>query len=122
MHIDQDGDLEPDVNLEARFGPNAAGDWGLQVTGVPSQAEPLSGPVETTLEADGTRAWAGLRDDPFFFDLAGYTDTLTTGTLAFDGTRDSFAGVNVVAIVIETPISNVAAGGPIQTWATTARK
>ena len=117
-------DLESDADALIRFGQNGAGDWGMQVTfrmaGFPdvtvsgAVGEPISEEIATGVSIT---AWAGLVDDPFFFDLQGYTDTLATGALAFDPTRDSLAGTNVSAIVIEAP-----ALSPLtQVWATTAR-
>ncbi|MCA9729372.1 MAG: DUF4331 family protein, partial [Candidatus Eisenbacteria bacterium] len=67
--------------------------------------------------------FAGWRDDPFFFDLAGYQMTLQTGDLSFDSTRDSFAGLNVTAIVVEMDLSAaLGSGSKINLWATTGRK
>lgn len=113
-------DLEPDVSAHARFGQNSAGDWGVQVTiQSPLGDIEISGPVGEAITDDfgaGVTVWAGAADDPFFFDLAGYTATLDTGDLAFTG-ADALAGANVTALVIEAP-----AFSPLmQTWATTAR-
>ncbi|MEN0060830.1 MAG: DUF4331 family protein [Myxococcota bacterium] len=123
VHIDNDGDNVSDIDVLVRFGQNGAGEWGVQAEGLPGAAGPLSGAVNTTLEAEGYQLYAGLRDDPFFFDLAGYTDTLTTATLSFDSTRDSFAGTNVTALVLEGPVDGYLDGGTsLNVWATTARK
>lgn len=119
FHIDKDGDNQPDESIEARFGKNGAGQWGLRVSGLPGGAS-LEGPVGTTLEGDGgVKAWAGLRDDPFFFDLTGFQQTLATGTVAFDSSNDDFAGTNVTSIVIEIPSGDL--GTSIQTWGETRR-
>jgi hypothetical protein len=81
----------------------------------------------------GGRAWAGLADDPFFFDLARFqtfkATLLAGGGLAdlgglVDCTRtdpiptDFFLGLNGSAIVIELPDS--ALGGTIRVWAETS--
>lgn len=122
VHVDQDGDLASDIAIDVCFGQNSAGDWGMQVTGIPGMSDPLVGPVETSNQAESSWAWAGLRDDPFFFDLTGFGDTLATGAIAFDASRDGLAGTNVTAIVIEAPADVITADAPIRTWATTARK
>ena len=85
-----------------------------------------------TLAGGGT-AWAGLADDPFFFDLARFqafkATLLAGGGLAdlgglVDCTRtdpaptDFFLGLNGTAIVIELPDS--ALGGTIRVWAETS--
>ncbi|MFT7626338.1 MAG: hypothetical protein ACI9WU_005533 [Myxococcota bacterium] len=118
MHIDTDADNLPDHSIWVRFAQDSAGDWGMQVTGIPGE-EAISGPVEMALDGvAGARAWAGISDDPFFFDAAGFNMTLDTGVLSFDAT-DGVAGLNVTAIVVELPTD--ALGTNIQTWAETRR-
>ena len=123
LHVDSDGDALSDQDIWIRFGQNGAGAWGLQASGVPGGAD-FDGPVESAVtSAEGAQLWAGLSDDPFFFDLEGYLNTLSTGALAFDGTRDSLAGANVTAIVLEVPAGPLlGTDGTLQTWATTSRK
>ena len=55
---------------------------------------------------------AGLFDDPFFFDLAGFQDGLN-----FTG-DDSFAGANVSAIVLEVPSTELG-GNNLGIWGRT---
>lgn len=122
MHVDVDADGAADAWLNVRFGQNSAGDWGVQAE-VPGVSDPVSGPVGEVIEQDGVKLYAGLTDDPFFFDLQGFNDTLATGTIAFDSTRDSIAGLNVTAVVVEfDAAAAVGSATQIQTWATTARK
>ncbi len=124
IHIDSDGDNLADQDIWVRFGQNGAGEWGMQVVGLPGASGDVVGPVETNLEvpeATDLKVFAGRRDDPFFFDLAGYSDTLMTGTLSFTAT-DAFAGFNATAIVVEMDASAALAGGTTgQLWATTSR-
>jgi hypothetical protein len=123
VHVDRDGDNDPDVSILVRFGQAADGSWGVQAMDVPGQDMPMEGAVEAAIDAGGAKLWAGLRDDPFFFDAAGFGDTLATGTIAFDSTRDGVAGANVTAIVLDLPLAAVAGGSTtLNTWATTARK
>jgi hypothetical protein len=66
--------------------------------------------------------FAGLRDDPFFFDLQGFQDTLATATVAFTG-ADALAGLNASAIVFEMDSATLVGNGHnISAWATTGRK
>ncbi|MEZ4452707.1 MAG: DUF4331 family protein [Nannocystaceae bacterium] len=123
VHIDNNGDNTPDENVWIRFGQNSMGEWGVQFTGLPGVAEPVVGAVGETIDAGlGTRAYAGLRDDPFFFDLQGLTDTLMTGTLSFDNTRDTFAMTNVNSIIFEMS-TDAAAGGSntVKLWSSTRK-
>jgi len=108
-----------EIDIYARFSQDTDGNWGIQVSGIGAQA--LEGAIETQLSNGQMTVWAGLADDPFFFDQAGFNETVTTGTLSFDPTNDDVAGLNVTAISIQLPIAAiVASGDSFQTWATTA--
>lgn len=101
IHFGPDWEVADRV-IRVRFGEHAqTAEWGVQLRHVPGAGEDLVGPVEQTLEVGTARAWVGLRDDPFFFDAEGLQDTLASGSLAFDATRDAYAGTNAMAIVIE---------------------
>ena len=113
LNIDSaDADFEPDASIQVRFGKDGNGQWGVQLLNVPGAGGPIEGAVEQTLTKGSAKAFAGLRDDPFFFDEQGYLDTLSTGTLSFDSTRDFFAGQNTTAIVVEFPVSALPGAGP----------
>lgn len=71
----------------------------------------------------GIKIFAGPRDDPFFFDLAQYKLVIAGTASAFtspNGT-DTFAGTNVMSLVIEVPKSQLGTG-TINIWATSNRK
>jgi hypothetical protein len=114
LHVDTDPtdtDFTDDLTINIRFGQNTAGEWGIQVQNLPGTTADVVGAVETTLTpATGVKVFAGLRDDPFFFDLDGLHMTLATSALHFDHTRDSFAGKNTTAIVLEMPLSALPTG------------
>lgn len=121
INIDTNNDKTPDQMIDIRFGQNAGGLSGIRVAGLPGAPAVVTGAVETVLSpATGVRVFAGLRDDPFFFDLEGFTATRTSGNLSFSNTRDRFAATNVTAVVLETTLSSVASA-PFSLWATTAR-
>ena len=113
FHIDTNDDNQPDFDIHARFGKKGGAtgesggedmpEWGVQVEGIPGVAAPIIGAVNETHtdDASGAQVFAGLRDDPFFFDLEGFQDTLMTGTLSFDSTRDFAAFKNVHVLVVE---------------------
>lgn len=121
VYFDADNDQVPDHAIHAQFGQNGAGQWGIRVMDLPGAGGPVIGGVETLLSQSGTKVWAGLRDDPFFFDAEGLGITLGTGDLSFDNTRDSFAGTNVTAIAMRTRLSSLPFDGPFQVWATASR-
>jgi hypothetical protein len=112
--------------IDIQFGRDtsvAGAPFGVRVRGLPGVTGDLVGPVETTLARDGVRVRAGLFDDPFFFDLQGFRDTQSRGTLSFNNTRDFFAGTNLTAVVIEIPRLRLANGtNPLDIWAETARQ
>lgn len=123
-------DQVSDATMHFRFGQNTAGDWGIEATMVnPLGNITFSGPVETVITEEiapsqNVTLWAGAADDPFFFNQTGFNNTLSTATLAFDGS-DQVAGLNVTAIVVETPAPiDFTTFQPVtnfDTWATTSR-
>lgn len=121
IHLDHDDDGAADHDVWVRFGQDERGAWGVQVTGLPGGSPTVVGPVETVLDAGaGLRVWAGLRDDPFFFDADGLQATTATGALAFASDNDSFAGTNVLAIVVELDAAAALGDHPfVRLWATT---
>lgn len=110
-----------DVAIRWKFGPATNGTgFGISVENLPGVNGALSGPVEQILSKDGVRVYAGLRDDPFFFDLQGFRETRAMNTLRFDKTRNFFAGKNDTIVIIEIPRSRLG-NGPIDVWSHTAR-
>lgn len=86
----------------------------------------VSGAVGSTEQSGSFRVYAGLRDDPFFFDLQAFNDTVANEAPAFtDPGTDFFAGLNTLAIVVGIDSSTFAplAGGDIElkVWGDTAR-
>lgn len=113
----------PEIVIKARFGrgkgPN---EWGIQVEGLPGVTGNIEGPVETVLQKDGVTLRAGLYDEPFFFDLQGFRESRSTGTIRFNNKRNFFDAQNDQAIVIEIPKDRFnGATMPLGIWATTAR-
>ena len=110
FNIDSDGDAVADAKVMTSFQNQPGGQTfsvelldGNVVTGdvtAPTE-EPDPNPPVIVEEGD-VQAFAGQRDDPFFFDVVGFARFLA-GTGGFDGT-DGFAGVNVSAIVVELAI------------------
>lgn len=122
LHLDRNGDQQPDADIDVRFAKAGDGARLVVVQGLPGSTPVIVGPVEQVLRRGSSRVFAGLRDDPFFFDLEGFRQTLMTGTLSFNSNRDSFAGTNLTAIVLEMDLDAALAGGTsLDLWATTGR-
>jgi len=133
LRIDKDGDAVEDLSFDVRFfdkkgkgqivavqraiGPNAtdpAPRGKLRGVGVTNHGFRLKG---------GGKAFAGLRSDPFFFDLSGFLGTVEgigEDGLGNDPT-DFFEDLNTLAIVLEIPDWELNRGDAIGVWATTDR-
>jgi hypothetical protein len=72
--------------------------------------------------SNGIMAFAGPRDDPFFFDLDQF-HMITGGTATgFNNPgHDSFAGTNVMSVVVEVPKSLLNSTGKLGVWLRTAQ-
>ncbi|MCA1662451.1 MAG: DUF4331 domain-containing protein [Novosphingobium sp.] len=102
-----------DVSIRFRFGPGAnSGEHGILLENLPGVNGNLVGPVEQILSRDGVRVYAGLRDDPFFFDNVGLNLSRQTGVLQFTSnpSRSSFFARNITAVVLEIPRSRLGPG------------
>lgn len=123
LHIDNDQDQASDFDILVRFGQDDVGNCFVRVDGAPGAGgEVIEAPVEHTRTRGSVSVFAGLRDDPFFFDLTGFRNTLMTGDLSFVNDRDFFAMKNASALVIELPLNAVSpTNAPFDTWVTTSR-
>jgi len=74
-------------------------------------------------EQKGIKVFAGPRDDPFFFDLVAYTNVITGASSSFNNPgTDTFAGTNVLSIVVEVPKSLLGGNGTLNVWAESKKK
>jgi hypothetical protein len=124
IKIDRNGDAVADSQYGVLFGePRASGRQAYRVLWRAGDehrrvAHGLTGEVNDV--RGGVKVFAGLRSDPFFFDLAAFQGTvLGMGSRAFcDGNEvDFFESLNTNAIVLEVPDS--ALGRNIGVWAVT---
>jgi hypothetical protein len=70
----------------------------------------------------GIKAFAGVRDDPFFFDLVQFKKIIAGQATSFRNPGiDSFAGTDVLAIAVELP-SALLGGKKLGVWGTTSRR
>lgn len=112
-----------EYTVRVRFGAGSRpNEYGVRFEGVPGVTGTIEGPVETILQKDGVKALAGLLDDPFYFDLVGFRETRSTGSIRFNNQRSFFTGQNDTAFVLEIPRDRFAGGnGTINVWSTSAR-
>jgi len=127
---DDNGDggdsIEPDVRIDVRMAQQTNGSCTVQLDNVPGAGDSFTGTVDDGnrifQSASGLNAFVGPTDDPFFFDSQGFSETLSTGTVAFDNTRDTFAGRNLSAIAFEIDTASLSQSKTVfKAWATTAR-
>ncbi len=124
--VDTNGDAVPDASYKLTFaGADAVQDVTLRlasdsnaVTTDPSGTIMTTGKTSagsgvTTNSFPGGKLYVGPRDDPFFFDLAGFQ-----AGLKFTGV-DTFKGTNVTAIVIELDKAPATSFG---IWGTTSKR
>ncbi len=124
FEIERNGDSKPDAFLDVRFNQRVSTAQAQTATITlpdgrtftapatnPTLADTPPAPVITT-GPDGIMFFAGLSDDPFFFDIPGFgrfTTALRAGTPnpdLFRG-RDSFAGFNTLSLAFSFPLSTI---------------
>jgi hypothetical protein len=73
--------------------------------------------------SSGVKLFAGPRDDPFFFDLVRFKEIIggTQTSFRMPGV-DTFAGTNVMSIVVEVPKSMLGSATTINVWGETKTK
>ncbi len=132
IHVDNNGDLTADATVVVKFTGNDFTVTGLGNTPITGKVTP-AGTAPMVTDAGGIKIFAGLRDDPFFFDLTGFKSFTSAPYTPASGLRqsgqtpaDTFAGTNVSAIVIELPITALTGAanantGTIKAWTSTAR-
>lgn len=132
FEIENTGDPKPDLFIDVTFTPKQTAATQVQTatvalsTGqtftapgtVPTLNPTPPDPVITTDSATNIRFFAGVADDPFNFDITGFarytaaqracgpaftTDCTNAAKANLQRGRDSFAGYNILAIVMSIP-------------------
>lgn len=136
--IDDDGDAVEDLVIQAivtgppndqnlhvvgPVPPTTTGTTGRLITDAPRTSVKVSTGVEPNVgTGNGLTVFAGVRDDPFFLDLGQFLAVVTGQATSFvDPGTDSFAGLNVYAIVVEVPLSMLGDPANLTVWGTTSR-
>ncbi len=135
--IENTGDAKPDVFADVQFSQRLAvggvaqaqtatisfsGFGGNRTFTAPATnssptAEVSPTPVITTDGPSGVGFYAGLADDPFFFDIPAFGRFVASvragapNPAVFQRGRDTFAGYNTMAIAFRIPVSLVRNGG-----------
>jgi len=129
LQLETTGDAQPDLFIDITFtpveqsgGPQTAtiefssghvftAPTTRSTTTTESREATLVRQVVTTDEATGIKFFAGLVDDPFFFDIPGFSRfvaSVRAGTpdpTQLQRGRDSFAGYNLMGIALSIPLS-----------------
>ena len=124
FNLETTGDARPDQFIDVTFTPRTATNapqtatimlpFGETFT-APSTIASLAGTAPTltvtTDPATGVSFFAGMTDDPFFFDIPGFSRFRASAIAGAPDVsqlqrgRDSFAGYNILSIALSVPIS-----------------
>jgi Domain of unknown function (DUF4331) len=143
FNIDNTGDNVEDLVIQCYFKgnkmivygpikPTATGTMSTLMTSAPktevdvtSYTDSKAGNIKSATGSNGLKAFAGPRDDPFFFDLNQFKKIIGGTATGFnDPGVDTFAGTNVMSIVVELPktLLNPPASNTINVWAESKKK
>jgi len=137
FNIDNTGDNVEDLVIQAIpkdgkmyfFGPFAPSQTGI-TSSISAMNEsgyvditPYGTSSAITASNSGMSFFAGPRDDPFFMDFAQYGAIIGGMATSFNETgSDTFAGTNVMSVVVEVPKAMIGGSGTINTWVESKRK
>ncbi|MCB0520126.1 MAG: DUF4331 family protein [Lewinellaceae bacterium] len=136
FNIDNTGDFVEDLVIQATFKDGKVNVYGPvkpTATGKISRVE-TSGDVTAANitkynqtasigSSNGIKVFAGPRDDPFFFDFAKYSEIIAGTATGFSNPgSDTFAGTNVMSVVVEVPKSMLGSAATLNTWVESKRK
>ncbi len=136
LNIDNNADNVEDLVVQCAFkngmmyvyGPVKPAATGARstISGTPSVMVAVTNYGQNAIigSQNNFMAFAGPRDDPFFFDLDQYVKILNGSAGSFNNPgNDTFKGTNVMSIVVEFPKSLLGAtSGSVNVWAEAKRK
>lgn len=141
INIDNTGDNVEDLVLQCLvqngkirvYGPVAPAQPGTSSTvatsapsvetNVTTYDNSKSGTLAMGTGSNGVKVFAGLRDDPFFFDLARFKEIIAGTQSSFRNPGvDTFAGTNVMSIIVEVPKSLLGTATTLNIWAESKTK
>ena len=126
LNVDTGTDAVRDVRIRTTFSrPNGDGvqRYTVRLNGRTVATGHTDGSMGKAWNGSGVKAFAGMRSDPFFFDLLGFLGSVKgqgTRTLNDGNESDFFIGLNTLAIVLEVPNRLIGGTGTsVGVWATT---
>jgi hypothetical protein len=136
INIDNTGDNVEDLVIQAIkkgdkmyfFGPYAPSTTGTSSKIKTSEASgsviiSKYGATPVTSTENGMKFFAGPRDDPFFFDLGQFQAILGGTASGFNNPgTDTFAGSNVLSVVVEVPKAMLGTASTLNVWSETKKK
>jgi hypothetical protein len=136
INIDNTGDNVEDLVIQAIkkgdkmyfFGPYAPSTTGKSSTIKTTEASgsvaiSAYGATPVTSTENGMKFFAGPRDDPFFFDLGQFQAILGGNASGFNNPgTDTFAGSNVLSVVVEVPKTMLGNASTLNVWSETKKK
>lgn len=136
FNIDNTGDNIEDLVIQALFengeltvygpiAPTTTGKLsGVEDDGINSTVSITAyGNTPSIGTANGMKIFAGPRDDPFFMDFSQFGEIIAGNATGFnDPGTDTFAGTNVMSVVVEVPKSMLGSAATLNTWVKSMRK
>ena len=126
LNVDTGTDASRDVRIRTTFSrPDGDGiqRYTVRLNGRTVATGLTDGSLGKAWNGSGVKAFAGMRSDPFFFDLLGFLGSVKgqgTRTLNDGNESDFFVGLNTLAIVVEVPNRLIGGTGRnVGVWATT---
>jgi len=134
--IDNNNDLVEDLVIQCVvnngkmyiYGPVKPSSTGASSTiigkaSVVVDVTPYGASSPVIASANGITAFAGPRDDPFFFDVGQYVKIVTGAATSYNNPgTDALAGTNVMSVVVELPKSLLNSTGKVNVWVQTKQK
>jgi Domain of unknown function (DUF4331) len=138
INIDNNNDNVEDLVIQAIYDGTNIKFYGPVAPSATGAKSKLEGAVTATVAVtaygaaaptvatgtNGIKVFAGPRDDPFFFDLTQFKKIIAGTATSFNNPgADTFAGTNVLSIVVEVPVALLnATTGKVNIWAETKKK
>ncbi|MCB0530929.1 MAG: DUF4331 family protein [Lewinellaceae bacterium] len=137
FNIDNTGDNVEDLVIQAIFQdgkvrvygpvkPDATGTIStVQTSGMRTDAAITAYGATPAIgtNSSGIKVFAGPRDDPFFMDFAQFGKIIAGNATGFNNPgSDTFAGTNVLSVVVEVPKTMLGSAAMLNTWVESKRK
>lgn len=137
FNIDNNGDNVEDLVIQVKsqdgkfrvYGPVKPTATGLNSTiltnssFIEGSVTPYNSAPKIASNSSGIKAFIGPRDDPFFFDLVRFKDIIGGKETSFRNPGvDTFAGTNVISVIVEVPKSMLGSSTSINVWGETKVK